>query len=195
MKLFFVTLLLLATPARAENFQVEFSTYGTEPVLRRETVYRKGMAGQRQAFQARILTHESNELREASFLQKNGKWAVYPAQALPEELKAQMELVASSSSRLQIYGEHPTITPDRSVKEGEKGNPVLLEKKEKRAQGALRCEATSPGFVTCNGVVYKQVADGQITDTGKAIKAPEATIENSETDLPGPPADNATPAN
>jgi hypothetical protein len=193
MKLFFVTLLLLATPAQAETFQVEFSTYGTEPVLRKETVYRKGMAGQRQAFQARILTHESNELREASFLQKNGKWAVYPAQALPEELKAQMELVASSSSRLQIYGEHPTITPDRSVKEGEKGNPVLLEVKEKKAQ-ALRCEPSSPGFVTCNGVVYKQVPDGPITATGKALKAPEATTGNSESDLPGPPADNAAPA-
>ena len=193
MKLFFVTLLFMTTPAWAETFEVEFSIYGTEPVLRRETVYRKGIAGQRQAFQARIFTHESNELREASFLQKNGKWAVYPAPALPEELKAQMDLVASSSTRLQIYGGHPTITPDRSVKEGEKGNPVLLEVKEKKAE-ALRCEPSSPGFVTCNGLVYKQVPDGPITATGKLIKAPETATEKSETDLPGPPADSAAPA-
>jgi len=186
MKLFFATLLLLASPAWAETFQVEFSTFGTDPVLRRETVYRKGIAGQRQAFQARILAHASSELREASFLQKNGKWAVYAADSIPEELKEQIDLVAGSSTRMQVFGEHPVITPDRSVKEGEKGNPVLLDAKSvTKKSGALRCEASSPGYVTCDGVMYKKVGD--------SLGTPDR-VHNAEDDLPGPPENGAASA-
>lgn len=150
-------LLFLSVTAQAD-FEIDYSTRGSEPVMRQETVYRKGIAGIRQAFQTRVYVDGSNELKEAAFLQQNGRWARYSSAELPGALKAQIDFVNKSGPRrVQAYS-HPPVVLDNSLKAGEVGKPVLLVIPETGAQSAratLACEASSPGFVICNGVTYK----------------------------------------
>lgn len=186
----FMALLFAPALAIAETFQVEYTTYGDSPKMRQETVYRKGLAGLRQAFQARIYVDGTNELREASFLQKNGKWATYGDSNLPAPLKEQVEFVNASSNKTQIYGEHPKRVSDNSVAPGGAGDPVLLEVPKDfvaKKETFLKCESSQPGFVTCDGVLYKKVEDGPIAGTTKALKkssGEEAPIEARKRALP-----------
>src|SRR5262245_22589449 len=74
------------------GYTIEYSHYdGFGKKMRRETVYEMPASGQiGKPIQTRIYLDETNELREASFLQENGKWASYGSGNLPAQLKEQI---------------------------------------------------------------------------------------------------------
>lgn len=80
--------------ARADSFEVETSYYnGLGTKMRQEKAIRIDGTGNRQPIQTRIYVDATNQLREASFLQKDGTWKLYGDTNLPAELKTQIELV------------------------------------------------------------------------------------------------------
>ena len=150
--------LFVSAPAHAETYEIGYSHYdGMGTKMRQETVFRIDDVGLRKAIQTRIYVDDTNELREASFLQKNGKWALYGDTNLPASLKAQINLANKLAKNRILVTEHPRTPEDASVKPGALGDPVMVSSSQ---DSKTACEMTSPEFVTCNGVVYRRESGG-----------------------------------
>jgi hypothetical protein len=155
----------------ADGYEIEYRPYNSG-TMREEVVYRVD-GPNRVPVQRRIYTSD-NELREASFLQKNGKWAGYGDTNLPRQLSMQILAVNNSSpKRSQVKSLPPKGEFDRTVAPGALGNPVSFS--VPRAKAPEEDEERSLDSGTTN-----------IVDSLPGDRNPTEAAETSDSDAGAP---------
>lgn len=188
MVFFRILFLLLSISSLAEGatYEIEYSYYGgLGQKMRKETAYRVEPSGKREAIQTRIYADANNELREASFLLKNGKWELYGDTNLPSGLKKQLDLVnklATVKERSKAEsGTSKEIEEDDLLEDNP--NAQKEEEEDEQAIGAISCEMASPEYVICAGTIYRRDKTGSIQNILRSLKASSPMrLDNSPTE-------------
>jgi hypothetical protein len=160
--------------AHAEYYEVEFTLReGIDTKMRDESIYRIE-SGARVLSQKRIYANDTNELREASFLQGDNKtWETFGADNLPDRYK---RAVAYTDGKIRGRRQVETPTSSATTTNTSTGtNPAPACPAQ--VPGSLTCFRASADAVMCDGKMYFLATSASIQDHGLPSKMPVSAAQ------------------